>query len=86
MVHIGRELSFLLELCLLVGRNECPVVLVRVVVILHIILTFLLDEVLYRLDFEVWIRPKLDHLLLFLVIDEHEHVEATETADLYSLL
>jgi hypothetical protein len=86
MVYIRRELSLLLELCLLVSWNECPVVLVSVAVILHIILTFLLDEVLYHLDLKVWIRPKLDHLLLFFVIDEHEHVETAEAADLNGFL
>jgi hypothetical protein len=54
--------------------------------VLDLLPGLLLEESLHRRHLEVGVRAELYHLLLLLVIDEHEHVEATETADLYSLL
>ena len=46
----------------------------------------MLQKVLNRTQFERLVRPKLNHLLFFFVVDEHKHVEAAQAADLDGLL
>jgi hypothetical protein len=41
--NIGRELALLLELDLLIGRHECPVILVGIGIILDVLLGFGLE-------------------------------------------
>jgi hypothetical protein len=73
-------------LSLLAGRNKGPVVLLGIAVVLDLFLAPLLEESLHGAHLEVGVRAELYHLLLLLVIDKHEHIEAAQTANLDSFL